>query len=153
LFKYDLFYGQILAGLAICLACIAIHSVFMAVVAWTAESSYRFAEALSERVRLVLVMAGTVTALLVAHVIEICLWGAAYAMLDVAPKDTDALYFAFVNYTTLGYGDVLPTQQWRLLGPTAAMCGILMFGWSTAVIFDVLRNVAQRPAVQAARRR
>jgi hypothetical protein len=50
---------------------------------------------------------------------------------------------AFVNYTTLGYGDILPIPNWRILGPMAAMNGILLFGWSTAVIYDVLRTSAQ----------
>ena len=50
------------------------------------------------------------------------------------------MYFAFVNFTTLGYGDITPVDRWRLLGPMAAMNGILLFGWSTAVIFEVLRK-------------
>ncbi|WP_048710899.1 ion channel, partial [Microvirga massiliensis] len=49
------------------------------------------------------------------------------------------LYFAFVNYTTLGYGDILPVERWLLLGPMTAMNRVLLFGWSTAVIFEVLR--------------
>jgi hypothetical protein len=64
-------------------------------------------------------------------------------VLDAVPDQTDAFYFAFVNYTTLGYGDILPAERWRLLGPMAAMNGVLLFGWSTAVIYDVLRAVAQ----------
>ena len=52
----------------------------------------------------------------------------------------DLVYFAFVNYTTLGYGDVVPTERWRLVGPITAMNGVLLFGWSTAVIFEVLRR-------------
>ena len=51
-----------------------------------------------------------------------------------------SIYFAFVNYTTLGYGDVTPVERWHLLGPMTAMNGVLMFGWSTAVIFEVLRR-------------
>jgi hypothetical protein len=47
---------------------------------------------------------------------------------------------AWVNYTTLGYGDVIPMARWRLLGPMTAMNGVLLFGWSTAVIFQVLRR-------------
>jgi hypothetical protein len=43
-------------------------------------------------------------------------------------------------YTTLGYGDVTPVERWRLLGPMTAMNGVLLFGWSTAVIFEVLRK-------------
>ena len=61
------------------------------------------------------------------------------AIVNAAPAGTDLIYFAFVNYTTLGYGDVTPVERWHLLGPMTAMNGVLLFGWSTAVIFQVLR--------------
>jgi hypothetical protein len=67
-----------------------------------------------------------------------------YAIVGAAPAGSSMIYFAFVNYTTLGYGDVVPVDQWRLLGPATAMCGVLMFGWSTAVIFEVLRKALAR---------
>jgi hypothetical protein len=51
---------------------------------------------------------------------------------------------AFVNYTTLGYGDVTPLAKWRLLGPMTAMNGVLMFGWSTALMFEVLLKTMER---------
>ena len=85
-------------------------------------------------------MVGTVSLLMMAHGVEVFVWAVTYELIGAAPADADMLYFAFVNYTTLGYGDVLPVQQWRLIGPTTAMCGVLMFGWSTAVIFEVLRQ-------------
>ena len=50
----------------------------------------------------------------------------------------------FVNYATLGYGDVLPVERWRLLGPLTAMNGMLLYGWSTAVIFEILRRTLVR---------
>jgi len=59
---------------------------------------------------------------------------------DAAPAGTNLVYFAFVNYATLGYGDVVPVEGWRLLGRITAMNGALMFGWSTAVIFEVLNK-------------
>lgn len=80
------------------------------------------------------------TVLLVAHVAEVITWSLAYAILDVVPPGADALYFAFVNYTTLGYGDIVPVERWRLLGPMAAMNGVLLFGWSTAIIFEAMRQ-------------
>jgi hypothetical protein len=61
-------------------------------------------------------------------------------MVHAASAGADLVYFAFVNYTTLGYGDVIPVENWRLLGPVTAMNGVLLFGWSTAVIFEVLRR-------------
>ena len=71
---------------------------------------------------------------------EVLVWSLAYAVVDAAPKGTDLTYFSFVNYTTLGYGDVTPVERWHLLGPMTAMNGVLLFGWSTAVIFEVLRR-------------
>jgi hypothetical protein len=38
--------------------------------------------------------------------------------------------------TTLGSGDVTPVERWHLLGPMTAMNGVLLFGWSTAVVFE-----------------
>jgi hypothetical protein len=91
---------------------------------------------------LVRVMIVTVSVLMLAHFCEVCVWALAYSILDVVPAATSAssVYFAFVNYTTLGYGDVLPVERWNLIGPATAMNGILLFGWSTAVIFEILRR-------------
>ena len=39
---------------------------------------------------------------------------------------------------------MLPVERWQLLGPITAMNGVLMFGWSTAVMFEVLRKTMKR---------
>ena len=90
------------------------------------------------RMHLMRVMVATVLVLMLAHTIEIAIWALSYAVVGAAPEGSEWLYLAFVNYTTLGYGDVTPVKEWRLVGPMAAMNGILMFGWSTAVLFEVL---------------
>jgi hypothetical protein len=59
------------------------------------------------------------------------------------------VYFAFVNFATLGYGDVTPVPRWLLLGPITALNGILLSGWSTAVIFEVLRRTMQDAGLTA----
>ncbi|AND88855.1 hypothetical protein ACVIWV_004288 [Bradyrhizobium diazoefficiens] len=92
------------------------------------------------RLHLMAVMVATASALMVAHTMEVLVWALAYALVGAAPAGSDLIYFAFVNYTTLGYGDITPIQAWRLTGPMTAMNGILMFGWSTAVLFEVLRK-------------
>jgi hypothetical protein len=86
-------------------------------------------------------MIATVLVLMIAHFAEVLVWSLTYAIVGAAPDGADLIYFAFVNYTTLGYGDVTPVERWRLLGPMTAMNGVLMFGWSTAVIFEVLQKV------------
>lgn len=136
-----LLHGQFAIGALVSLVNIAIHAVIMALVSGAAR---RAAKAFDKGLaRLVLVMMAAVTVLMAAHIIEIGVWAILYAALDVAPHPSEAFYFAFVNYTTLGYGDMLPKQDWRVLGPMAAMNGIMLFGWSTAVIYDVLRTIAQ----------
>jgi len=81
-----------------------------------------------------------------AHACEVIVWSLAYAIVGAARASADSVYLALVNYTTLGYGDVTPVERWRLLGPMTAMNGVLMFGWSTAVIFEVLRRVVRSGA-------
>ena len=97
---------------------------------------------------LIAVMVATVSVLMAAHVLEVLVWSLAYAIVEAAPPGADLVYFAFVNYTTLGYGDVTPVARWRLLGPMTAMNGVLLFGWSTAVIFQVLRRTMLPDRVQ-----
>ena len=84
------------------------------------------------------VMIATSLVLMAAHTLEVFVWSLAYAIVNAAPDDANLVYFAVVNYTTLGYGDVTPLAKWRLLGPMTALNGVLMIGWSTALIFEVL---------------
>jgi len=101
------------------------------------------------RLHLMTLMVVTALVLIIAHTAEIIIWSLAYAAVDAAPAGSDLLDFAFVNYTTLGYGDVTPLKEWRLLGPMTAMNGILLFGWSTAVLFEVLRKTIEHLALIA----
>jgi uncharacterized membrane protein len=139
---------QLLVGAAISVCNIAVHALVMTAVVRVARG-VATKETPRQSLRLVAVMIATVSVLMVAHVSEVMVWALAYAIVDAAPPGADVLYFAFVNYTTLGYGDVTPVARWRLLGPMTAMNGVLLFGWSTAVIFEVLRRTA-RPMAAAA---
>ena len=130
---------QFLVG-AVASGCnIAIHALVMVVVIRVARRADELATAY-QTFRLMAVMIATVTVLMTAHLAEVLVWSLTYATVDVAPEGADLVYFAFVNYTTLGYGDVTPVKEWLLLGPMTAMNGVLLYGWSTAVIYDVLRR-------------
>jgi hypothetical protein len=142
---------QLLVGGAVSACNIAIHALLMTAVVWVAHSVAE-KETPRQSWRLIMVMIATVSVLMVAHVCEVAVWGLAYAIVGAAPAGADRLYFAFVNYTTLGYGDVIPVARWRLLGPMTAMNGVLLFGWSTAVIFEVLRRTARSAAAAASPR-
>ena len=130
---------QFLVGTAVSLCNIAIHAMVMVAVIQVARVAGERARS-RQSLRLIAVMSGTALVLMAAHLTEVLVWSLAYSLISIAPPGTDLVYFAFVNYTTLGYGDVTPLERWHLLGPMAAMNGVLLFGWSTAVIFEVMRR-------------
>jgi hypothetical protein len=55
-----------------------------------------------------------------------------------------AFYHSAVNDTSLGYGDVVMAEPWRLLGPLETMDGMLLFGISAAIMFTVLSRLVQQ---------
>jgi len=145
-------FRQLLVGGIVGLGNIAVHAIVMTLVVTVVRRVGSW-ERRNASLWLASVMVATVGVLLMAHVAEVIVWSVTYLILDVAPSEADVLYFAFVNYTTLGYGDIVPVERWRLIGPITAMNGILLFGWSTAVIFEVLdvATQARRSAADGSR--
>ena len=131
---------QLAVAAVISLANIAVHSIAMAGVIHVFKRRQAVKDLLGFEVHLILLMIAVVAVLTAAHMIEVAIWAVAYGVLDVVPDDVDPFYFALVNFTTLGYGDVLPAARWQLLGPAATMNGVILLGWSTAVIFAVLSS-------------
>jgi hypothetical protein len=80
---------------------------------------------------------------MVAHLIEIALWAIVFLLCGEFADFGTAYYHSAVNFTTLGYGDVLMSPHWRMLGPQEAATGMLMFGVSTAQVFTVILRLAQ----------
>ena len=129
---------QFLIGGIVSVCNITIHAMVMTAVVSVARVSAT--KSPHPSLLLIITMIATVSVLMAAHVLEVIVWSLAYSIVDAAPAGTNLVYFAFVNYATLGYGDVTPVEDWKLLGPITAMNGALMFGWSTAVIFEVLQK-------------
>jgi len=136
---------QLLVGTAVSICNMTIHSLLMTAVVSVSRSTSTM-RASHPSLLLTWVMIATALVLMAAHTCEVIVWALAYRIVDAAPAGSGLIYFAFVNYTTLGYGDVLPKADWQLLGPMTAMNGVLLFGWSTAVIFQVLSRAMARTA-------
>jgi len=87
---------------------------------------------------------GTALALMVLHTTEIILWASAYwLLLSTGELGTfeEAVYFSFITFTTLGYGDITLTEGWRLLSGIEAMNGIMLAGWTTAMLFALVQRI------------
>ena len=91
-----------------------------------------------------LVVAALVLILFAATLIEASAWAAVYVALGAISNFEEALYFSMVTYTTLGYGDVVLSDQWRLLSSIEAANGLITFAWTTALIIVALRRFSRR---------
>jgi hypothetical protein len=76
----------------------------------------------------------TVLGLFLLHTIEIWLWALLFLVVGVAAGLEPALYFSTVTFSTVGYGDILPAHEWRLLAALEGINGFLLIGWSTAYL-------------------
>src|SRR5262249_14952372 len=76
-----------------------------------------------------------------AHLTGIALWAVVLLLCGALSTFETALYCSAENYTALGYGDVVLSERWRLLGPLEAINGLLPVGLSTAVMFAVLSRL------------
>src|SRR6266446_5017811 len=76
-----------------------------------------------------------------AHLIEIAVWAGLFVICGEFQAFGIAFDHSAVNYTTLGYGNVVMSPSWRLLGPLEAADGMLMFGVTTAMILAVIQRL------------
>ena len=92
------------------------------------------------------VLTVTAVGLVFLHAIEIMVWAGVYGALVPVGELADfeaAVYFSFVTFTTLGYGDITLSEGYRLLSGIQALNGILLVGWSTALMFAVVQKIWQ----------
>ena len=85
-------------------------------------------------------------ALMIANVLQIALWGWLFVLLGEFEELYAAIYHSAVNFTSLGYGDVVMNQEWKLLGPLEAANGVLMMALSAAALTAILQNVIRSQA-------
>jgi voltage-gated potassium channel len=90
------------------------------------------------------ILVRVVYGLLVLHLLQILVWAACYHWAGCFPDFTTSFYYSATSYSTVGFGDVIPPENWRILGSVEAVTGILMFGWSTGVLFTVVNHLHAR---------
>ena len=92
-----------------------------------------------------LILTGLVSTLLVLHVTEVVVWGVFYDLRHCFPDAETSFYFSMITYTTVGHGDALLNREWRMIGGIEALVGMLMVGWSTAVLLGVVNRTYRYP--------
>lgn len=94
--------------------------------------------------RTVLVLGMSVFGVLSLHVVEAWAWAQVYIMLDEFSDLSRALYFSIVTSTTLGFGDIVLSEQWQLLSTFEAIGGLILFSTSTAFLLGVMNPLFDR---------
>jgi len=84
---------------------------------------------------------GVVLLMFLVSVIEVLVWSVAFLWTGAIEGLEKATYFSMVTFTTLGYGEIVLNEQWRLLASFEAANGIIMFGWTTAIVLAVVQRV------------
>jgi hypothetical protein len=84
-----------------------------------------------------MILAIVVLAVSLTLIVAIWVWALFYMLSGAIQTLEEALYFSTSTFTTVGYGDLVLSEKWRLLSSIEAMDGFLLFGWSAAFIFEV----------------
>ena len=91
----------------------------------------------------VIVTIGVHLILLTALLAQVAVWAGGFLLCGALPDYATAFYHSAVNFTTLGYGDIVMPPGWRLLGPLEAANGILQFGLSAAAMFGLMHRLLE----------
>ena len=79
--------------------------------------------------------------LFAGHLAQIAIWAGLFLYLGEFEDFLTAFYHSTVNFSSLGYGDIVMNEEWRLLGALEASNGVLMFGLSTGALLAVMTNL------------
>ena len=134
---------SILVGILLTVATVGIHATGTAWWIGRLVRSYEAKPRKLDRLSTIWALCATAVVLLLLHVAEVTVWASAYLAIPNDQLNTveEAVYFSTVTFTSLGYGDVVIENSWRLLSGIQAMVGLLVFGWSTALLFAVVRRI------------
>jgi hypothetical protein len=130
---------QLLIGGLISLANFGIHAIITGLIVVATRHTAAATDDLHMFARVTALLMVTMVVLMAGHIAEIFVWAGYYTWAGIETEKAGPFEFAFENYTALGYGDAVPAAGLRLIGPITALNGLLLIGWSVAIIFEVMR--------------
>jgi hypothetical protein len=131
--------SELVAGCLISILNFGIHAIVTGLIVVATRHTAALTDHLGMFSRVSALLLITTIVLMAAHISEIGVWATYVKVAGITIRNATIFEFAFENYTALGYGDALPVDGSRMLGPMMALNGLLLIGWSVAIIFEVLR--------------
>ena len=130
------------AGLIVSV-CLLLHVAGLLLMAEWLLQRREYLERKSARIRYAILMILLFSGIMLLHTIGTAMWAVFYYTRGLFNDFETSLYFSLTSYTTIGYGDVLLPQRWRLLGAIEGISGVLLCGISTAFFFAVMSAMFQ----------
>ena len=145
---------NLLVGFAVMLACLIVQA---AVAFWSVRYYVRQstnAAAPHKFIASIRPLIVAMLAMLAANFIQVTLWGLVFLWLEEFTELYEAIYHSAVNFSSLGYGDVVMSKDRKLLGPLEAINGVIMLGMTSAALMVILQQLirAQRDEIIASAR-
>jgi hypothetical protein len=90
------------------------------------------------------VLSLTLAVLFVGNILQMIIWAGLFRVCGEFENFAQAFYHSVVNFSTLGYGDLVMSEKRRLLGALEATNGVLMVGLTASFLFLVLSTLMYR---------
>jgi hypothetical protein len=131
---------QIILGSTVLIVAIFLH---VAVMVWLAQKLQKMLEGdrFPKTKKSLLIQSGAIFLLILSHTLHLYIWAFMLWWLGALPGHEEPIYFALVTYTTVGYGDVTLTEDYRIFGAMASVNGILAIGMTTAFLVGLFPRI------------
>jgi hypothetical protein len=136
-------FTQLFIGSVIIVTTVLVTAGFVATAAIALTSIERWISRPPFPLKNIVSLVGVTLWLLTALTIAVWIWALAFLELDLFNDLEQAVYFAIVSFTTLGFGDVILEKPWRLLSGLCAANGLLLFSLSAAFLFEFFYRVGK----------
>lgn len=134
---------NLLLGLAVMIVCLFLQAILLV---YASRFYLRKQHLLEEATFLsaMVIIIGVMLILVIGNLLQVGIWAELFVMLGEFETFEQAFYHSAVNFATLGYGDIVMSQHYRLLGALEAINGVLMIGATTATLMTTIQVVSQK---------
>ena len=132
---------NLLIGCATIVVCLAIQCLFIALLVYQLAKLKARSSLQPTLMRIIRLLIGTLACLLLGNLLQIAIWAELFMFYGEFQDFATAFYHSIVNFSTLGYGDLVMSDKRRLLGGLEAANGVLMFGLTTSILYAVLNTI------------
>lgn len=128
---------EVMLGTGVLALCAIIHialiSASLPALVWVAEQVIKH-----HWLRIPMLLTTGTIAITIAHTVQIWLWAIILLSIDAIEGFEASFYYATATYTTVGYGDVVLDEGFRIFGAFGSIAGLLTLGISTAFLMGII---------------